>query len=105
MLNGVLEKWFKGKEAPDANPDGAAVENEALSAESLAEALPVLSAEELCSLQDKMTPDEMKAHLAALYRRHNRAAGSLDPQLQAEANQMLDAIVEVRHRYLDQKED
>ena len=43
----------------------------------------------------------MRAHLAKLYRRHNRAASSLNPDLRVQAERMLDAIVEVRHRYLD----
>lgn len=113
MLNGVLDKFFKGRGSTTAAPEketetrleGDHVEEENVSSAPAEEASPKMSAEELCSLQDKMTPGEMKSHLAALYRRHNRAAGSLDPKLRAEANQMLEAIVEVRHRYLDQKED
>ncbi len=57
--------------------------------------------EELCELKDGMTHEELKAHLAKLYRRHNRAASSLNPELREQAERMLDAIVEVRHRYLD----
>ena len=59
------------------------------------------TAEELCELHDGMTHEEMRAHLAKLYRRHNRAASSLNPELREQAERMLDAIVEVRHRYLD----
>lgn len=47
-----------------------------------------------------MTKDELREHLAALYRRHNRAASSLDDQLRREAEIMLEAIVACRERYL-----
>ena len=59
------------------------------------------TAEELCELADGMTHEEVRVQLAKLYRRHNRAASSLNPELREEAERMLDAIVEVRHRYLD----
>ncbi|MEI6535854.1 MAG: hypothetical protein WCN98_10975 [Verrucomicrobiaceae bacterium] len=57
--------------------------------------------EELCGINAKMPRDEMKKHLAALYRRFNRAASSLDASLRAEAEMMLDAIVMVREKYFD----
>ena len=59
------------------------------------------TAEELCELMDGMTHDEVRAQLSKLYRRHNRAASSLNPELRKQAERMLDAIVEARHRYLD----
>ena len=58
------------------------------------------SPEQLCELRDGMTKDELRSHLALLYRRHNRAASSLDARLRAEADTMLNAIVECRKRYL-----
>ena len=45
-----------------------------------------------------MSKDEIKARLAFLYRRYNRATSSLDENLRAEAEIMLDAIVAVRER-------
>ncbi len=59
-----------------------------------------LPGEELCELRDGMTAAELQAHLGMLYRRHNRAASSLDPKLRREANIMLDAIVAMRQKYL-----
>jgi len=59
------------------------------------------TAEELCELTDGMTHEQVRAQLSKLYRRHNRAASSLNPELREQAERMLDAIVEVRHRYLD----
>ena len=46
-----------------------------------------------------MTPGKIKETLAQLYRRHNRLTSSLNPELRAEAEMMLDAIVDVRHKY------
>ena len=74
-------------------------------AEMVAETLPqppaTATAEELCELRDGMTHEELRAQLSRLYRRHNRAASSLNPELREQAERMLDAIVEIRHRYLD----
>lgn len=56
------------------------------------------SPEELCGISPKMSKDEIKARLAFLYRRYNRATSSLDENLRAEAEIMLDAIVAVRER-------
>jgi len=49
-----------------------------------------------CGIRPDMTPEQVRQHLATLYRRHNRAAASLNPEVRAEANEMLDAIIEVR---------
>ena len=59
--------------------------------------------EALCGLDDldNMDSTAVKAHLAKLYKRHNDAAGSLDPELRAEAEQMLDAIAHCREKYVD----
>ena len=59
------------------------------------------TAEELCELKDGMTHEEVRAQLSKLYRRHNRAASSFNPELREQAERMLDAIVEMRHHYLD----
>jgi len=54
--------------------------------------------EELCGVTAKMAKDEVRQRLALLYRRYNRATSSLDGQLRAEAEKMLDAIVAVRDK-------
>jgi len=61
-----------------------------------------MTPEQLCGLTDGMMLEEVHAQLAMLYRRHNRAASSLNPQLRAEAEIMLNAIVDCRHRYLSE---
>lgn len=54
----------------------------------------------LCGIRPDMGPDEVRQQLAKLYRRYNRAAASLNPEVREEAEVMLDAIIEVR-RSLD----
>lgn len=54
--------------------------------------------EELCAITPKMGKDEIRARLALLYKRYNRATSSLDAGLRAEAEEMLDAIVVVREK-------
>ena len=54
------------------------------------------SPEELCGISPKMPKEEIRARLALLYRRYNRASSSLDAKLRADAELMLDAIVAVR---------
>jgi hypothetical protein len=46
-----------------------------------------------------MTPEEIKARLAKLYQRHNRAASSFDPQLREEAGQMLETLAGLHDKY------
>lgn len=55
--------------------------------------------EELCGITPDMGPDKIREALAHLYRRHNRLTSSLNPELRAEAEMMLDAIVDVRHKH------
>lgn len=57
------------------------------------------SPEELCGITPKMPKDEIKAQLKLLFRRYNRSASSLDAKLRAEADQMLDAIVQMREKH------
>ncbi|WP_395731216.1 hypothetical protein [Prosthecobacter sp.] len=57
------------------------------------------SPEELCGITPKMPKDEIKARLKMLFRRYNRSASSLDAKLRGEADQMLDAIVQVREKH------
>jgi hypothetical protein len=56
--------------------------------------------EVLCGLSPGMSTEEIRDHLALLYRRHNRAASSLDEALRADAEIMLDAIVRCRETFL-----
>lgn len=60
------------------------------------------SPEELCKIDPTMSVDEMRARLAKLFTRHNRAASSFDLELRAEAEIMLQAIVTVREKYIEQ---
>lgn len=63
---------------------------------------PTVSPEELCEIDPgTMSREAIRKHLAVLYKRHNNAVSSLNPELRAEALQMLDAIVECRLRYVD----
>lgn len=60
------------------------------------------SPEALCGIDPaSIDPDQLRGHLAALYRRHNAAAASLKPELREEAERMLDAIVICRRKYLE----
>ena len=56
------------------------------------------SPEELCGITSKMGKDEIREKLALLYKRYNRATSSLDTNLRAEAEEMLDAIVAIREK-------
>ncbi|HWB06029.1 MAG TPA: hypothetical protein VG796_23605 [Verrucomicrobiales bacterium] len=58
------------------------------------------SPEELCGITPDMTRDEVAAQLAMLYRRHNRAASSLEAHLREEAEIMLDMVAAMRQKYL-----
>lgn len=57
------------------------------------------SPEELCGITPKMPKDEIMARLKMLFRRYNRSASSLDAKLRGEADQMLDAIVQMREKH------
>jgi hypothetical protein len=56
--------------------------------------------ETLCGVNKSMPKEEIREKLAVLYRRHNRAASSLDAQLRDEAETMLEAIATVKERLL-----
>ena len=102
MFSKVLGFFAKKRSVdPPYNATGANESGTAPPIEPVPTAPPTATAEELCKLTDGMTHEELRAHLAKLYRRHNRAASSLDPKLRSEAERMLDAIVEVRHTYLE----
>jgi hypothetical protein len=85
----------RGPQAP-ANPAAAAV----LEATTRPALDPKAAPELLCGLTPGMSTEEIRDHLAALYRRHNRAASSLDDSLRADAEIMLDAIVRCRESLL-----
>ncbi len=58
--------------------------------------------EAVCELDlENMDRDAIKVQLAKLYKRHNHAAGSLNPELREEAERMLDAIAHCREKYVD----
>lgn len=61
-----------------------------------------MTPEALCEIDpETMDRDEIRKKLAALYKRHNQAASSLNPELREEAEQMLDAIVHCREKYVE----
>ncbi|MCB1228681.1 MAG: hypothetical protein KDN19_00345 [Verrucomicrobiae bacterium] len=61
------------------------------------------SPEIICGIDPKkMSRDEIRKRLAELFRRHNQAEASLDPELREEARIMLDAIVVCREKYVDE---
>lgn len=80
---------------PELNPVSASLPAPA--------AVPVTrSPEEMCEIDpETMDRDMIRAHLAVLYRRHNAAAASLDADLRAEAELMLDAIVACREKHIE----
>ncbi|MEZ0273520.1 MAG: hypothetical protein ACAH88_01335 [Roseimicrobium sp.] len=58
----------------------------------------VKSPEEICGITPKMSKEEIRARLAFLYRRYNRATSSLNAKLREEAEEMLDAVVAMREK-------
>lgn len=101
-----LKDMFGGKPATGPQPKSQSSSNSTPKAKAdweqkAAQALdPASPPEHLCGLRDGMTTDELQEQLSVLYKRHNRAASSLDPKLRKEAEIMLDAIVECRKKYL-----
>lgn len=60
---------------------------------------PDATPEQLCGIEEGMTKEQISAQLAVLYRRHNRAASSLEANLREEAEIMLDVIAMLRQKY------
>lgn len=60
---------------------------------------PGATPEELCGITENMSKEEISAQLAMLYRRHNRAASSLEASLRDEAEIMLEVIAMMREKY------
>lgn len=101
MFQNLLNKLFGGRKAPRTrSARGTPGPRPSAPSPESGRIDPNASPEVLCGLRDGMTKDELREHLAALYRRHNRAASSLDDQLRREAEIMLEAIVACRERYL-----
>ena len=61
---------------------------------------PTATPEALCGITPEMNEEQISAQLATLYRRHNRAASSLEAHLREEAEIMLDVIAAMRQKYL-----
>lgn len=61
---------------------------------------PDATPEQLCGIVAGMTKEQVSAQLAILYRRHNRAASSLEERLREEAEIMLDVIAAMRQKYV-----
>lgn len=60
---------------------------------------PPKSAEEICGVTSKMSKEDIRGQLKLLFRRYNRSASSLNAKTRAEAESMLNAIVEVREKH------
>ncbi len=61
---------------------------------------PDATPEQLCGIEPDMTQEQISSQLALLYRRHNRAASSLEASLREEAEIMLDVIATMRQKHL-----
>ena len=61
------------------------------------------SPEVLCGINKQMSKEEISKKLADLYRRHNRAASSLDPQMREDSEAMLEAIAAAKEKFLLKK--
>ncbi len=88
----------KDKAAPAAPPPPAA-KGEAPKEKAPVKPVAKKSAEELCEIEPKMNKEQVRERLKMLYRRHNRAASSLDAKTREEADAMLDAIVQIREKF------
>jgi hypothetical protein len=61
-----------------------------------------MTPEGMCEIDPaRMDRDEIRRRLAALYKRHNHSAGSLDGEMRKEAELMLDAIVHCREKHVE----
>jgi hypothetical protein len=98
MLGKVFKGLFGKGKARDTAQESTG--SRASSSQAAAPAAPQKTAEELCGIDPGMPIEEIKEILASLYKRYNRAAASIDIEKQREADLMLDAIVDCRHKYL-----
>jgi hypothetical protein len=97
-----LSKSLSGSKAAEVKPaakDGSLLAKVNKPAPAAVKAEAPRSPEDLCGITPKMAKDEIKAQLKLLFRRYNRSASSLDAKLRSEADQMLDAIVQMREKH------
>lgn len=97
-----LSKSLGGSKSAEAKPaakPGSLLDKVNKGAPAATKAEPPKSVEELCGITPKMAKDEIRAQLKLLFRRYNRSASSLDAKIRAEADKMLDAIVQVREKH------
>lgn len=85
---------------PAADPPRVVAEEARAAAEQRAVIDTAASPEAICGITPGMSQAEISDILARLYQRHNRAASSFDPQLQTEAEFMLDIVAGLREKYL-----
>ena len=101
------KKAEPGKPAPTANAANAANAADTVKKQWAAQAGKKLntkdSPEALCGITKQMSKEEISKKLAELYRRHNRAASSLDPQMREDAEIMLEAIASAKEKFLLKK--
>ncbi len=94
----MFRKLFQKRRKRDGSPPGASAKTSGRQRRLAPDKTP----EELCGIDpDTMSRETIRHILAALHKRHNAAASSLNPLLRAEARDMLDAIVECRIKYVD----
>ncbi len=91
-----LEGTGTGKATPATTPKA----KEAWSKTTARRINPTASPEEICGITPGMDREQISSQLAMLYRRHNRAASSLEADLREEAEIMLDVIATMRLKYL-----
>ncbi|MBL9152225.1 MAG: hypothetical protein JNK37_07065 [Verrucomicrobiales bacterium] len=99
----MIKKFFSLMRGDSGKP-AAPAKKAATPARSAAATKPAAarSPEAVCGIDPKkMSPDEIRKRLAELFRRHNAAEASLNPELREEARVMLDAIVICRQKYVD----
>lgn len=103
----MIKKFFslmRGESAPKAAPPAkkASPESKAAPGKPAKPGPAARSPEAICGIDPKkMSPEEIRKRLADLFRRHNSAEASLNPELRDEARVMLDAIVVCRQKYVD----
>ncbi len=103
ILKSLTKSLGGGKAAAEAPPttakSGSLLDKVNKGAPAAVPVEPPKSSEDLCGITPKMAKDEIKAQLKLLFRRYNRSASSLDAKLRSEADQMLNAIVEMREKH------
>lgn len=85
--------------APVEKPGATAKAREEWARQAAQKINPDATPEQLCGIEEGMTKEQISAQLAVLYRRHNRAASSLESGLREEAEIMLDVIAMLRQKY------